>query len=229
MQTVTWHLVSHHTCHNHPGVDPCNPERQVSPLSQTRRYKKVKTRSTHRRESVCCCHSRGLSGGLWSAPCPGPCRRCCERGTLSSLGPRLPPCRHLQWSRPGRRQGRAAVASRALVDKVHKSWGGGTQTLKTRCFSLSVSNSVYMVLSMETTCIGVMWLQMRVNPTTSLKRMVTSGNTWRREIRKLMRGRERRGREALVGQICVYAFNAKIQRDLTVNLIFTVAKSLKET
>lgn len=107
--------------------------------------------------------------------------------------------------------------------------GGGTQTLKTRCFSLSVSNSVYMVLSMETTCIGVMWLQMRVNPTTSLKRMVTSGNTWRREIRKLMRGRERRGREALVGQICVYAFNAKIQRDLTVNLIFTVAKSLKET
>lgn len=51
-------------------------------------------------------------------------------------------------------------------------------TLKTRCFSLSVSNSVYMVLSMETTCIGVMWLQMRVKPTTSLKRMVTSGNTW---------------------------------------------------
>lgn len=51
-------------------------------------------------------------------------------------------------------------------------------TLKTRCFSLSVSNKVYMVLSMDTTCIGVMWLQMRVNPTTSLKRMVTSGNTW---------------------------------------------------
>lgn len=41
-----------------------------------------------------------------------------------------------------------------------------------------MSNSVYMVLSMDTTCIGVMWLQMRVNPTTSLKRMVTSGNTW---------------------------------------------------
>lgn len=53
-----------------------------------------------------------------------------------------------------------------------------TRTLKTRCFSLSVSNSVYMVLSMETTCMGVMWLQMRVNPTTSLNRMVTSGNTW---------------------------------------------------
>lgn len=52
-------------------------------------------------------------------------------------------------------------------------------TLKTRCFSLSVSNSVYMVLSMETTCNGVMWLQMRVKPTTSLKRMVTSGNTWK--------------------------------------------------
>lgn len=53
-----------------------------------------------------------------------------------------------------------------------------TQTLKTWCFSLSVSNSVYMVFSMVTTCIGVMRLQMRVNPTTSLKRMVTSGNTW---------------------------------------------------
>lgn len=55
-------------------------------------------------------------------------------------------------------------------------------TLKTRCFSLSVSNSVYMVLSMETTCIGVMWLQMRVKPTTSLNRMVTSGNTWEEKV-----------------------------------------------
>lgn len=32
------------------------------------------------------------------------------------------------------------------------------------CVTLSVSNRVYMVLSMETTCLSVMWLQMRVNP-----------------------------------------------------------------
>lgn len=37
---------------------------------------------------------------------------------------------------------------------------------------------LFQVLWTAPTCKGVMWLQMRVNPTTSLKRMVTSGNTW---------------------------------------------------
>lgn len=32
---------------------------------------------------------------------------------------------------------------------------------------------------------GVMWLQMRVNPTTSLKRMVTSGNTWEKSDKEV--------------------------------------------
>lgn len=147
----------------------------------------VHTLSTHRHESVCCCHWRGLSGDRWSAPCPGPCHKCYEHGTLSSLEPQQPPCRRLQLSPPGEEHSSSSYTG-GLMHKVYyhrRKKNIHKPTLKTRCFSLSVSNSVYMVLSMETTCIGVMWLQMRVNPTTSLKRMVTSGNTWEKSDKRI--------------------------------------------
>ena len=48
-----------------------------------------------------------------------------------------------------------------------------------------------------------------------------------KKVNERQRERERQGKEALVGHICVYAFTN--QKYLTVHLIFTVAKSLKET
>ena len=42
---------------------------------------------------------------------------------------------------------------------------------------MRVSNEVYMLLSMVTTCIGEMAEQILVKPTTSLKRMVQMSNT----------------------------------------------------
>lgn len=183
VQTVTWHLMAHHTCDHHARVDPCEQSKRSaqSLKTPTQAQRQARTHPTHQHESECCCRWMGLSGDLWSAPCPAPCHRCYGRGTSSSLERQPPPCRRLQWSQPGKDRDSSSEAA-GLTDNVGGCGGKiSTQTLKTRCFSLSVSKRVYMVLSMETTCMGVMWLQMRVNPTTSLNRMVTSGNTWERD------------------------------------------------
>lgn len=183
MQTIAGHLMSHHTCHNHPRVDPCKQNDMLVNLFKCWHNQNRSTRVLPTNTNLYVVAVRGVFQVIYGTHH--------IQGHITDVMSMIlcllrSPCdHHVGISNSlNLEKDKSSCYAAALMDEVYQREGEHTQTLKTRCFSLRVSNSVYMVLSMETTCIGVMWLQMRVNPTTSLKRMVTSGNTWEKRDKR---------------------------------------------